>query len=222
MNNSPPVYDDTPIQDGRGMSNQSQDSDDSNDELNQRDLLSIQNRLFHQAASGNQQDNQQQGNTGENRNRTEKDSNDNNNNDRNNSNNSRDNPHRNQGDRNDGRGGSGHNNNNRDGNNNKDKNNANNTDNIDLEELETALDDQNSDSSDYDDAIIYRTLKKIKPYKLTETNRYLERYITTEFTQPPRPPLNENLPDFIAEGRKLQTKCRVGYVLQSSLRSTSS
>jgi hypothetical protein len=66
MNNSPPVYDDIPIQDGRRMSNQSQDSDDSNDELNQRNLVTIQNRLFHQAASGNEQDNQQQENTGEN------------------------------------------------------------------------------------------------------------------------------------------------------------
>jgi hypothetical protein len=41
--------------------------------------------------------------------------------------------------------------------------------------LETALDDQNSsDSSDYDDELIYKTLKKIKPYKLKETSRYVE------------------------------------------------
>ena len=69
-----------------------------------------------------------------------------------------------------------------------------------MEELETALGDQNSVSSDYDDELIYKTLKKIKPYKLKETRSYLERYTTTEFTRPPRPPINENLPEYIAEG----------------------
>ena len=68
MNTSFPDYDDTPIQDIRGMSNQRQDSDDSSDDLNQHDLLSIQNRLFYQAASGNQQDNQRQSNTREDQN----------------------------------------------------------------------------------------------------------------------------------------------------------
>jgi hypothetical protein len=47
MNNSPTIYYDTPIQYGRRMSNQSYESDDSNDELHQRDVESIQNRLFH-------------------------------------------------------------------------------------------------------------------------------------------------------------------------------
>ena len=68
MNTSFQEYDDTPIQDSRGMSNQRQDSDGSSDDLNQHDLLSIQNRLFYQAASGNQQDNQRQSNTREDQN----------------------------------------------------------------------------------------------------------------------------------------------------------
>ena len=66
--------------------------------------------------------------------------------------------------------------------------------------METALDEQNSDSSDYDDELIYKTLKKIKPYKLRDTDNYVERYTTTtEFPRPPRAPIDSNLPDYMAD-----------------------
>ena len=59
MNNSSPEYDDTPRQDIRRLSDP-QDSDNSREEFGQRDLISIQNRLFYQAANGNQPENQRQ------------------------------------------------------------------------------------------------------------------------------------------------------------------
>ena len=48
------------------------------------------------------------------------------------------------------------------------------------------MDDQKSDSSDYEVKIVYQTLKRIKPHKLTETERYNDRYTTTKFSPPPR------------------------------------
>ena len=64
MNRSFPDYDDTPRQGEQDLSIQIHDSDDSKEVFNQQDLLSIQNRLFHQAASGVEPSNQQGGESG--------------------------------------------------------------------------------------------------------------------------------------------------------------
>jgi hypothetical protein len=52
-----------------------------------------------------------------------------------------------------------------------------------VEDLEKLLDDQNSDSSDYDDEITYQTILKIKPYKLTETSRYRSGMLQLSFQE---------------------------------------
>ena len=60
------------------------------------------------------------------------------------------------------------------------------------------MDDQKSDSSDYEDKIVYQTLKRVKPYKLTETERYNDRYAITKFSAPPRIALT-GYPEIILE-----------------------
>ena len=97
-----------------------------------------------------------------------------------------------------------HNNNNRKNNNNNKNNKVTDVSQEEVEDLEKLLDENNSDSSDYDDEIIYQTLLKIKPYNTAETNRYMDRYIATEFPVEPRIPIGEG-PDFLQEELE---KCR--------------
>ena len=199
INQRSPEYEGTPIQERRQASLIFQEYDDLVGKVTHPDLTEVQSRLFYQTASGTGNNQQRNKNSEDDRKESGDRNNRNNQNDYNNS--------RNNQDRNTGRQGPGQNNNNRDGsnNNNNDRNNNNNKNNKDkevsqdeIEDLEKLLDDQNSDSSDYDDEIIYQTLHKVKPYKLTETSRYLERYAATEFPIKPREPIGDG-PQYMQE-----------------------
>jgi hypothetical protein len=193
INQDSPDYGDSPIQEQQEGSSQYQDSDEDFDEEDRRHLLAVRNRLFYQAALGTGNNEQQQGKSGDGQRGTEHG-----NTDKRDQSNPREDPQRDQGG---GQRGSGNNNNN---NNRDDKPNdkpttTTNVTQDTLEELESALDDQESDSSDYDDEIVYQTLKRIKPYTLTETERYNDRYTTTKCSPPPRAPLTGNYPEMILE-----------------------
>ena len=65
INQNSPDYGDSPIQEQQDVSSQYPDSSEDFDEEDRRHLLAVQNRLFHQAASGTGNNDQQHGKSGE-------------------------------------------------------------------------------------------------------------------------------------------------------------